>query len=205
MKHIAINVYQPLETELGLDYLNMSLASGISSITKRNRESFWATSMSTNKLSGEEGMSFFSLSGLYSNLTEAEINDYHNARDPGELKYILNPNLWCISLSSQLTCLVIHKDDCGTGEGLSGQAWRARYGGVAITKRHILYCGHAFTHAAGTWSVNTSITDPTRIRFIDSNGDTVDRIQIHQCTAFTSVQNEANENGTNYSDMTVAV
>ena len=161
--------------------------------------------MMTNKLSGDSGMNLFSSTGLYSNLLESDINNYHNARDPGELKYDLNPNLWCVSLSAQLTCAVIHKDDCGTGEGVAGQAWRARYGGVAITKRHVLYCGHAFTHAAGTWSVNPAITDPTRLRFIDTNGDTVDRVQIHQCTAYTSVQNDANNNGSNYADITVAV
>jgi hypothetical protein len=141
----------------------------------------------------------------YSNETEAAINAYHNARDPGETPYAFNQNLWCAELLPQLSCCVIHKDDCGTGEGAVGAAWRARYGGVAITKRHVLYCSHAFTHAAGTWGGGLGITNPTRLRFIDKNGVTVDRTQIHQAAAGDGYSNSANNGGVNLADMCVAV
>ena len=174
--------------------------------SRRNRKAFkqrWATELSRGKVGGALGMNLFDVTG-YSNETEAAINTWHNARDPGEVSYTFNPNLWCSELLPQLTCCVIHKDDCGTGEGNAGAAWRSRYGGVAITRRHVLYCGHAFSHAAGTWGPGLGITDPTRIRFIDQNGVTVDRTQIHQATAYTG-SNTANSNGASLADMTVAV
>lgn len=150
-------------------------------------------------------MNLFASEGLYSNETEAAINTYHNARDPDELPYTTNPNLWCASLLPQLTCCVIHKDDCGTGEGGAGAAWRARYGGVAITKRHILGCAHAYTHAQGTWNGQTGSTPPTRIRFIDANGAAIDRVLLHQAESLYGGPRPSNGNGTNYSDLHVGV
>jgi hypothetical protein len=137
--------------------------------------------MCRGKTGGAYGMNLFSDNGLYDNRSVSEINAYHNARDPGELSYNINPNLWCSDLLPQLTCCSIHKDDCGTGGGGSGQAWRHRYGTVAITKRHVLGCAHAFSHAQGTWiSGNINNIPPTRLRFIDKNGSSIDRIQLHQ-------------------------
>lgn len=138
-------------------------------------------SMIERHAGGADGMNLLDVSG-YSNETDSAIWAYHNARDPGELPYVVNPDLWCAELLPEMTCLVIHKDDCGTGWAAAGQAWRARFGGVAITPRHVLYCKHAFTHAQGTWGLNgnTSNTPPTRLRFLDEDGLTVDRIQLHQ-------------------------
>lgn len=177
----------------------------IATNASRNRQSLkkrWAYEMARGKTGGAFGMNLFDVTG-YSNTTEAEINAWHNARDPGETPYAYNPNLWCADLLPQLTCCAIHKDDCGTGEGAVGEAWRARYGGVAITPQHVLYCAHAYTHAAGTWSINPSITAPTRIRFIDGEGNTIDRVQLHQASAYDS--NAATENGANADDLCVAV
>jgi hypothetical protein len=139
------------------------------------------SSLTDGNSGGSAGMNLWSPSGLYDNESTSACNAFHNARDPGSgTKYAFNPNLWCTSLLPQLTCCVVFKDDCGTSWSAAGQAWRARYGGVAITKRHVLYCSHAFTHAQGTWiNGNTTNSPPTRLRFIDQNGD---RIRLQQCS-----------------------
>lgn len=142
----------------------------------------WASAMARGKTGGAFGMQLFDLvAEPYSNLTQSAINAFHNARDPGELPYLINPNLWCLEILDQLSCYVIHTDTGGTGfANAPGLSWRARYGAMAITKRHVVSTGHAFEHAAGTWSAFPGQTVPTRRRFRGMNGETVDRVQIHQ-------------------------
>ena len=137
--------------------------------------------MSQGKTGGAYGMNVLSLEGLYDNRDQAAANAYHNARDPGELTYIRNPNIWCPELIDQLTCHTIHTDDCGTDYYGAGQCWRHRYGVSAITKRHVVGCAHAFSHAQGTWiNGNTTNMPPTRRRWLGKSGATIDRIQISQ-------------------------
>ena len=124
-------------------------------------------------------MNLFASEGLYDNRVPSESNAYHNARDPGELTYTLNPDLWCAELLPQLTCCSIHKDECQDG-GAAGTRWHHRYGRIAITKRHLLSCFHAHSAASGTWNGVVNTQAPNRIRFIGNDGLTVDRIQIHQ-------------------------
>jgi hypothetical protein len=114
--------------------------------------------------------------------TLATYNNYHNIRNPGSaIKYEINPNFWLMDYIDQLSCLVISKDDMGTGFAtLSGTQWRTRYGWIPITKRHVIGCAHALTWASGTWPVNTSQQIPTRIRWRGTDGETIDRIQLHQ-------------------------
>jgi len=108
--------------------------------------------------------------------SQAVNNAYHDARGPGmALKYKVNPNLWCSDLLPQLSSLVIAKYDAGVGE-----QWRTRYGMIPITKRHVLCCKHAHSWASGTWPVNTNITTPTRLRWRGTDGETVERVLIHQ-------------------------
>lgn len=194
----------------------MAILASITAAGRRNRRAVarrWASDMCRGKPGGALGMNLFSSEGLYDNTIEAEINAYHNARDPGGLPYALNPHLWCAELLPKLTCLAIHKDDCGTGEGAAGAAWRARYGGVAITKRHILGCAHGFSHAMGTWTYLAtpeklaSNSPPTRIRFLDNAGVTVDRILLHHARAdeHNGNSNAANAYGSDPADLHVGV
>jgi hypothetical protein len=144
---------------------------------------------------------------------EYSTDAYHNARNPGTgLKYTRNPNLWCAELVDQLTGMTIAKDDCGTGGGAAGTAWRTRYGDIAITPRHTIGCGHAFSHAQGTWANPTASqistnSPPTRHRFVDKNGDTVDRIQLHQVNAIFPAggAHAGNANGLSGDDLHVSV
>lgn len=157
---------------------------------------------------GAAEMNLWAPTGLYDNESKSSTDDYHNARDPGtNVNYTFNPDLWCKKLLPQLTCVVVAKDDCGTNFLPAGECWRARYGGVAITKRHVLYCAHAYTHAQGTWAINGNTTNspPTRLRFIDKNGNTVDRIQLHQASAGDAFSNAANDSGAHPADLCVAV
>lgn len=145
----------------------------------------WATPYISNIEGGSKYMNLLAddaaLSGQW---TLATYNNYHNIRNPGSaIKYEINPNFWLMDYIDQLSCLVISKDDMGTSGGtLSGTQWRTRYGWLPITKRHVIGCAHAFTHASGTWSVNTSQQIPTRIRWRGTDGETVDRIQLHQAS-----------------------
>lgn len=162
----------------------MAVLASISATARRSRKvrgKRWAVEMTRGKTGGAFGMNLFASAGLYDNTDQAAINAYHNARDPGELPYTLNPNLWCAELLPKLTGLAIHKDECQNGQP-AGTQWRHRYGRVAITKRHILSCHHAHSAASGTWNGVVNTQAPCRIRFIDNTGATVDRIQIHQAS-----------------------
>jgi hypothetical protein len=162
----------------------MSILTSISTSARLNRGKLakrWATEMFRGKTGGAYGMNLFDSNGLYNNLSQSEINAYHNSRDPGELPYNINPNLWCAELLPQLTCCSIHKDE-GQGGGAVGTQWRHRYGRIAITKRHMLSCNHAHSAASGTWNGVVNTVGPCRIRFMDSLGNSVDRVQIHQAS-----------------------
>lgn len=165
------------------------------------------TALAYGRVGGASGMNLWAPTGLYDNTSTSATNDYHNNRDPGSgVKYTVNPDLWCKSLMPQLTGLVVAKDDCGTSWGAAGASWRARYGGVAITKRHVLCCSHSHTHAQGTWiNGNTTNTPPTRLRFIDTNGNAIDRVQLHQGAAGLHYSNFANDYGAHLIDLSVAV
>lgn len=143
----------------------------------------WATRMAGDQVGGAYSMNLWNPSGIYDNESNSAIQAFHNARDPGEAVYSFNSNLWCASLLPQLTGAVLCKDECAGG-GAAGTCWRSRFGGVAITRRHVVYCRHAHAWARDTWPVFPSgcIAD-TRLRFIDQNGVTVDRVQIHQAEA----------------------
>lgn len=169
----------------------------------------WVNELSNDIVGGSYSMNFLAddptLTGAWSSAT---INAYHNARNPGSsTKYIINPNLWCKDIIDKLSCIVIAKDDCGTSWSAAGKAWRTRYGFIPITKRHVIACGHAFTHAQGTWSPSSNKTNspPTRIRWRGTDGETVDRIQLHQATNHVSVKNTANAFGLYPGDLSVAV
>ena len=174
-----------------------------------NRAARWADELLTGAVGGAYSMNFLAdeptLTGAW---TSAAVNAYHNARNPGSsTKYVINPNLWCKDLIDKLSCVVIAKDDCGTSWSAAGNAWRTRYGFIPITKRHVIGCGHAFTHAQGTWPHNNNKTNspPTRIRWRDTDGETVDRIQLHQATNHSSQSNIANSFGLYPGDLSVAV
>ena len=164
----------------------MAVIASISATARRSRKvrgKRWAVEMTRGKTGGAFGMNLFASAGLYDNNNTAEINAYHSARDPGELPYTLNPNLWCAELLPQLTGLAIHKDEGTYGNATPGFAWRSRYGRVAVTRRHIISCDHAHSWANGTWPIApVSGTGKCRIRFIDNTGATVDRVQIHQAS-----------------------
>lgn len=157
------------------------------SLNRTLSEDRWAAPHTFNIEGGPKYMNLLAddaaLSGQW---TLATYNNYHNIRNPGSaIKYEINPNFWLMDYIDQLSCLVISKDDMGTGfGGLSGTQWRTRYGWLPITKRHVIGCAHAFTHASGTWSVNTAQQIPTRIRWRGTDGETVDRIQLHQASGF---------------------
>ncbi len=143
----------------------------------------WATPYMSGIEGGPKYMNLLAddaaLSGQW---TLATYNNYHNIRNPGSaIKYEINPNFWLMEYIDQLSCLVISKDDMGTSYGsISGTQWRTRYGWLPITKRHVIGCEHALTWASGTWPVNPSQQIPTRIRWRGTDGETVDRIQLHQ-------------------------
>lgn len=157
------------------------------SLNKEISEDRWASPYIFGVEGGSKYMNLLAddaaLSGQW---TLAAYNNYHNIRNPGSaIKYEINPNFWLMDYIDQLSCLVISKDDMGTsGATLSGTQWRTRYGWIPITKRHVVGVAHAFTWASGTWPVNTSQQIPTRIRWRGSDGETVDRIQLHQADGF---------------------
>ena len=162
----------------------------------------WASAMAAGKTGGAAGMNLLSPTGLYDNRSQAASNAYHNARGPGATPYALNPQLWYAELLAQLTCCALHTDDCGTDSNSAGNCWRARYGVVAVTRRHVVGCAHAFSHAQGTWPPNGNTTNspPTRRRFRGGDGATVDRIQLHQASDLTG-----NPAGLQGMDLSVAV
>jgi hypothetical protein len=153
------------------------------SLNKEISEDRWASPYIFGVEGGSKYMNLLAddaaLSGQW---TLAAYNNYHNIRNPGSaIKYEINPNFWLMDYIDQLSCLVISKDDMGTSGGtLSGTQWRTRYGWFPITKRHVIGCAHALTWASGTWTLNTAQQIPTRIRWRGSDGETVDRIQLHQ-------------------------
>ena len=142
----------------------------------------WASRMAVGKTQGGEGMELLARAGQPDLNNIAARNAYHNARGPGTAGYTVNPDLWCAEIRELLSCLVVTKDRV-FGGGPAGSVWGQRTGGIAITKRHIMYAGHAGDLAAGTWSLAPNAQTPVRLRFIDVNGDTVDRVQIHQANA----------------------
>lgn len=91
--------------------------------------------------------------------------------------YTRNTSLWCADLVPQLTACVIAK--YGGTDG-----WNDQIGGIAITPRHVLYTGHSFPQAAGTWPVWLG-APPTIVRFVTEDGTVVDKTQIHQSTSNT--------------------
>lgn len=153
------------------------------SLNKTLSEDRWAPPYMFGVEGGSKYMNLLAddaaLSGQW---TLAAYNNYHNIRNPGSaIKYEINPNFWLMDYIDQLSCLVISKDDMGTSGGtLSGTQWRTRYGWIPITKRHVIGCAHALTWASGTWSENTAQQIPTRIRWRGDDGETIDRIQLHQ-------------------------
>lgn len=153
------------------------------SLNRSMTEDRWATPYINNIDGGPKYMNLLAddpaLSGQW---TLSAYNNYHNIRNPGSaIKYEINPNFWLMDYIDQLSCLVISKDDMGTSFGaISGTQWRTRYGWIPITKRHVIGCAHALTWASGTWPVNPSQQIPTRIRWRGTDGETVDRIQLHQ-------------------------
>lgn len=101
-----------------------------------------------------------------------------SARNHAAGTYTRNVNLWCADLVPQLTACVVAK-----AGGFDG--WTDQFGGIAITKRHVLYTGHAHPYAAGTWGPWLG-AGPTTIRFLKTNGDIVERTQIHQAVTSNS-------------------
>lgn len=191
--------------------LSPAISAAIAAIASRAnlKSRRWATDLTNDIVGGSYSMNFLAddpaLVGAWSSAT---MNAYHNARNPGSpTKYTINPNLWCKDIIDQLSCLVIAKDDCGTSSSGAGKAWRTRYGFIPITKRHVIGCGHAFTHAQGTWSASSNKTNspPTRIRWRGMDGETVDRIQLHQASNNSSFKNAANAFGLYPGDLSVAV
>lgn len=188
--------------------MNLSILGAIASYNKSNAQFRWATPLIKDIQGGSHNMNLLVDEPTFTgNWSQATLNAFHNARDPGDaLGYQINPNLWCIDYINQLSGLVIAKDDAGTDFVNSpGAAWRTRYGWFPITKRHVVGTGHAYSHAAGTWGPYLNQTVPTRLRWRDSNGITVDRVQLHQASAKYGVSNEANSFGTDSQDITVAV
>lgn len=187
--------------------MNLSIIGGVSTYSRNNEKFKWATPLIRDIPGGSYSMNLLadepSFTGDWS---QAVTNAFHNARDPGDtLGYEINPNFWCMDYIDQLSGIVIAKDDAGTSfVNTPGAAWRTRYGWFPITKRHVVGTGHSFTHAAGTWGPNPNQTVPTRIRWRDKNGITVDRVQLHQATSYVG-SNEANDFGTNRKEITVAV
>lgn len=187
--------------------MNLSIIGGISTYNKNSEKFRWANPLIKNIPGGSYSMNLLVDEPTFTgDWSQAVTNAFHNARDPGDaLGYEINPNLWCKDFIDQLSGIVIAKDDTGTSYvNVSGAAWRTRYGWFPITKRHVIGVGHSYTHAAGTWDYNLNQTIPTRIRWRDKNGVTVDRIQLHQATSYVG-SNEANDFGTNRKDITVAV
>jgi len=187
--------------------INSRIVSVIGSSNIINDRNNWAAGLIKDSSGGAYSMNLLvDEPSFVGNWSQSTTNSFHNLRNPGSnTKYQINPNLWCIDYIDQLTGLVISKDDMGTSWGsVSGSQWRTRYGWFPITKRHVIGTGHAFTHAAGTWGLNLNQKIPTRLRWRDVNGETVDRIQLHQATAGNG-SNEANSFGTDYKDISVAV
>lgn len=188
--------------------MNLSILGAIASYSKSNAQFRWATPLIKDIQGGSYNMNLLVDEPTFTgDWSQAVVNAFHNARDPGDvLGYQINPNLWCIDYINQLSGLVITKDDAGTDfVSVPGAAWRTRYGWFPITRRHVIGTGHAYSHAAGTWGPYLNQTVPTRLRWRDSNGVTVDRVQLHQASANASQSNEANSYGTDTKDLAVAV
>lgn len=175
------------------------LSSSAGSHSRRNAQSLWASEMVGDNPGGATGMNRFT--DLFDVESLSARNAYHNAG-----VYTSNPDLWCVNLLPVLSGLVIAKDDCGTTTHVAGEAWHSRYGGVAITSQHVVYCSHAYPHAQGTASNgNVTASPATRLRFIDEDGLTVTRDQLHQAAGGIGHSNAANNNGAQLVDWCVAV
>lgn len=97
-------------------------------------------------------------------LTYTNMQAFHNARNPGTgLTYDINPNLWCLDVMDQLSGRQI-------AVKFSGE-WQTLYGGVAVTRRHVIYCRHAGTPHVGH-----------PVRFRNPDGTATDRTNIMGAT-----------------------
>ena len=85
-----------------------------------------------------------------------------SAKDHAAKKYTRNPRLWCADLVPQLTGCAVWKPPLEyAGE---------RYGGVMITRRHILFCKHSHPAWDGGWMK----VQPQIIRFVTKDNKVVD-------------------------------
>lgn len=64
--------------------------------------------------------------------------------------YEWNTNLWCSSLLRKMTAVRIATWG-GAGENYDNSGWYESYGGVLVTPRHLLHCGHAYPNGNGPW------------------------------------------------------
>lgn len=166
----------------------------------------WASTLAAGISGGSKYMNLLTyeptLTGQWS---KSAYNNFHNARNPGSsTKYEINPDFFLKDYIDQLSCLVISKDDMGTSFGtVPGTEWRNRYGWIPITKRHVIGCAHALTWASGTWPPNLLQTIPTRVRWRGTDGETVDRIQLHQ--AVPTLSNYIGYGLSELRDLSVAV
>ena len=96
-----------------------------------------------------------------------------NVKNHATGTYQWNPDMWLYDLRSQLTGRAVTKTGMNSGRPED-------YGGTLITPRHLLYCAHAFPHAANTWGVNLNDSRPCVVRFVLADNTVVDAVQIHQ-------------------------
>lgn len=89
-------------------------------------------------------------------------------------EYTFNPNLWCGDLWNQLAARAVYKTGMVADRPED-------YGGILITPKHLLYCGHAHPHAEDTWPYGTA--PRCDIRFVLPDGTSITAIQIHQSNA----------------------
>ena len=83
-----------------------------------------------------------------------------SAADHGTQTYTRNSDLWCADLACQLTGCAAWKSN-NTSEDVEA------YGGIAITKRHVLFVGHQ--------PPPFDASPPQEIRFVDIDGNPVNR------------------------------
>lgn len=97
-----------------------------------------------------------------------------SAYDHEENIYTRNPDLWAQDLIRHLTGVVIYNDFT-----------QESYGGVLITPRHLLFCAHAHPHAHQTWGPNPNRAGAVH-RFLTSDGNVVESLQLHQAKSLGS-------------------
>lgn len=98
--------------------------------------------------------------------------DAFTSRNHSTGAYTHNPALWCGELAQSLTGLVV------AYKMASADGWRAQYGGVAVSDIHVVFTGHAGPVAQGDWPVNPTTPYPTVLRFVDVDGNVVDRTLV---------------------------